>query len=155
MAPIDQSKIQEAKRIVKEKIKEWYENIRCLNLEDIEPNIFLAGALGITDPKEFIGFYVRQHVERSIVTSFGFLIEKVASIIGDNVKLIRRTGKDLEITRNGQTYYIEVKSGPISCNKDMIENISKKQLEIKQEENVIVCLGLLYGKKENVFGIIK
>ncbi len=160
MAQIDQNKIQEAKRVVKSKIKEWYSNIRKLKLEDLEPNIFLAAALGITNAKDFVEFYARQHIERSIVTSFGFLIEEVAAIIGKNVEKRRKgeklKGWNLKTIKDGEEYYIEVKSGPHSCNKDMLQSISKEQEKIrKAKPDAKICLGLLYGRKEEVFGTIR
>lgn len=165
MAQIDQSKIQEAKRVVKEKIKEWYKNIRELRLEDLEPNIFLAGAIGIDKARDFIAFYVMQHVERSIVTSFGYLIEKVAKIIGPYVELCKKTdrpknepdkGWNLKVVKNGKEYYFEVKSGPHSCNRNMLTSINEEQENIKQEKpKAIVGLGIFYGKEEEVFSTIK
>jgi len=160
MAEIEQEKIEKAKKIVKKKIREWYKKVRSLKFDDLEPNIFLAGALGITNARDFIEFCVRQHIERSIVTSFGFLIEEVASIIGvDTVRKKKKEGKkegwDLKVIRD-HTYYIEVKSGPISCNKDMVQKISKDQKQLKEEDpDAKVCLGLLYGKRDDVFGIIE
>ena len=160
MTKIEQEKIKEAKQVVKNKIREWYKNIRELKLEDLEPNIFLAAALGISNAKDFVEFYARQHIERSIVTSFGFLIEEVASIIGTNIEK-RKKGEELKgwnikTVKDGKEYYIEIKSGPHSCNKDMLQSISKEQEMIREAKpDAIICLGLLYGRKEEVFGTIQ
>jgi len=146
-----EEKTEQIKEIIKEKIREWYDKVENLKLEDLEPNIFLAQALNLKNAREFIDFYVNQHVQRSLVTSFGFLIEKICAVIGNAEKVKGIKGAD--IRKNN--HYIQVKSGPISCNRDMAEKISQDQREIKENNpNAITCLGLTYGKKEDVFGII-
>lgn len=145
--------LENVRTLVKEKLHDWYEEIESVELEDLRINIFLASMMGMEKSEDLVRWYFRENIERKIVTSFGFLIEKIAQTVCD-AKSWTGQGADIVLEKDGEKYYIEVKSGTASSNVKMMRNTSKVQSDLKEEvgKDITTALGLTYGKKEKVFG---
>lgn len=150
---MDDKTLESVKALVKEKLHDWYEKIESVELEDLRINIFLASMMGMGKSEGLVRWYFRENIERKIVTSFGFLIENIARTVSGSESWAGQ-GADIVLKKDGEKFYIEVKSGTASSNVKMMRNTSKAQSELKEEvgEDITTALGLTYGKKEKVFG---
>lgn len=114
-------------------------------INDSAINPFLAKALGFEDFDSLARFYVYQRVGRSLVTSFGMVLEHVVKAIIDGEKgdwwdVVKLSGK--------RHYYISVKSGPRDMNKDQTMEFSRRaKKEMKSNKKAYPLIGMAYGKK--------
>lgn len=97
---------------------------------------------------------INERLERSVVTSFGSRIQKIAKLIGGKGTGVE--GGDIFIERKGKRYYIQMKAGPNTPNKDLVGMINKLLLSAtRRNAGSIALLGMTYGKRENVSNIIR
>ncbi|RLI19363.1 hypothetical protein DRO54_08580 [Candidatus Bathyarchaeota archaeon] len=119
--------------------------IKSITVEDfIEKggaNPFLIAALQISDFEELARFYTYQRVGRSILTSFGFTLEKVIRTLSKG-----RKGRwwDIETKIGGKKYYISVKSGPYDMDKDQVEHFADRAEEVT---GGVPIIAITYGKQ--------
>ena len=154
---MQKEKKEEIEQLVTDKMEDWREKVEEAELENLRLNIFLAAAMDMEEPRQLIEWGAHQHLERSLVTSFGFLIEKIALIVSDGKKHDGEGG-DIVVEREGKKYYIEIKSGTASSNVKMMSNTTNAQAKIKDDkgnEDVVTVLGLTYGKQDDVFSTMK
>jgi hypothetical protein len=150
---MEEHKQHEVEDLMRDKMNDWKDKVEGIELEDLRLNIFLAAAMDMDEPEELIEWGVHQHLERSIVTSFGFLIEKMALVVSGGEEHDGEGG-DIVMEKDGKKHYIEIKSGTASSNVKMMRNTSNAQAKIKDDngnEEVVTVLGLTYGKPEEVF----
>lgn len=108
-------------------------------------NPFLAKALGFNDFDSLARFYVYQRVGRSLVTSFGMVLEDVVKAI---VKGKKGEWWDVVTEKNGVTYFISVKSGPRDMNKDQTIEFSRKAKSVMgKDPKTKPIIGMAYGKR--------
>ncbi|MAH51415.1 hypothetical protein CMI37_36705 [Candidatus Pacearchaeota archaeon] len=85
-----------------------YANVQGLRLAHLNINPFVARSLathlGIQDPRALISFFVRQRVERGIVTAMGTLLQKIATLFADRTGV---EGADIQVDRD-RRYYVEL-----------------------------------------------
>ncbi len=142
--------------VTEEKIRQWEDTILSLDIDDLNVNIFLATMMDITDARGLVEFYAKQRIERSIVTSFGYLIQEIATIVGGD--RVEKTSGNADIihTRDGVDIYIEIKSGTASSNKKMMREMSRQHADVKEDDpDAVTALGLTYGKDEDVSSIMR
>lgn len=154
---MNEQKQDEIKELMRDKMEDWKAKTEGIELDDLRLNIFLAAAMDMDEPEELIEWGVHQHLERSIVTSFGFLIEKMSLVVSGGEEH-KGEGGDIVMEKNGKKHYIEIKSGTASSNVKMMRNTSNAQAKIKDEngnEEVVTVLGLTYGKPEDVFSTMQ
>lgn len=132
------------------------EDILSLSWEQLKPNPYMAfllkDSLGLDNVDDFVNFLVNQHIERSLVTSFGSLIENLAIYFCEG--RARKSHVDvIKLVEGNILYGISVKSGPNTINRPGVQDISKKLDEWKgayMEEHpghtVRTALGLTYGR---------
>ena len=65
-----------------------------------------------------------QHLERGSVTAFGTTLQSIEDIGG---KATGVAGVDIMPTREGRHYYIQVKSGPDTANRDIASRSASKR----------------------------
>ena len=108
-------------------------------------NPFLAKALGFNDFDSLTQFYVYQRIGRSLVTSFGMILEDVIKAI---VNGERGTWWDVVTTGKDKNYFISVKSGPRDMNKDQTVEFSRHAKKVlKENKNALPIIGMAYGKE--------
>jgi len=116
---------------------------RMINESAINP--FLAKALGFEDFDSLARFYVYQRIGRSLVTSFGMVLENVIRAIIDGDRgvwwdVVKKSGK--------KNYFISVKSGPRDMNKDQTMEFSRRaKREMSASSKAYPIIGMAYGKK--------
>lgn len=97
---------------------------------------------------------INERLERSVVTSFGSRIQKIAKLIGGKGTGVE--GGDIFIEKKGRRYYIQMKAGPNTPNKDLVEMINRLLLSaIRRNSGSIALLGMTYGNRKKVSGIIR
>jgi hypothetical protein len=63
-------------------------------------------------------------------------------------------GADIEKMRDGRRYFIQVKSGPDTANKDIAQNIAALLNSARARDPGAVCLlGVCYGRPDQISGI--
>jgi hypothetical protein len=144
---------------IEDKIKSFlekrYEGIRGLRLDGLNINPFLARALKthlvIEDPKSIVSFFVRQRLERGLVTAMGTLLQNIAKEFADTTGV---EGADLQVDRD-RRYYMEIKSGPETINKGMLQNYDRKlRSATRRNGNAVGAIGLCYGTRQTLGAII-
>ena len=143
--------IDEIRVLAKQKLREWYVKIANVGIDSLRLNVFLASMMGFENSHDLVNWYFGEHIERSIVTSFGYLIQKIALIVSDGVKF-KGKGADIKVRKGRRDYYIEIKSGTASSNVKMMRETSRAQHKLKETHgnHIRTVLGLTYGKKEEV-----
>ncbi len=119
-------------------------NLRDLTLEKLNPNPFLINALNLKNVDEMIEFLVFQRAARSIVTSFGFCLERLLIASGSE-KLT--SGFDIFKIVDKITHYIQVKSGTSDMDKDQIKFWKNKIVEVEKKDSR-GYIGMPYGKRD-------
>jgi hypothetical protein len=113
-------------------------------VQDAAINPFLVKALGISDFDALARFYVYQRVGRSIVTSFGTVIEKMVEALAGGTG---GTWWDVVTDIGGTRYYMSVKSGPRDMDKDQVQHFAQRARELLQSEpNAHPIIAMGYGK---------
>ena len=95
---------------IREFVKDNLAKINKLHLSDIAINPYLIATMNLHAPEEVVDFIVTQRIQRSVVTSFGSLLEKkIAGFFGEPAGI---KDVDLKFEREGKTCYVQLKSGP-------------------------------------------
>jgi len=136
-------------------VKRAFERLESLTLTRQAINPYLA-VLVARRPGELAEFIVHQRVERGLVTSFGMQIQKIAVIVGENIRPSGVDGADLE--RVDQTLrrhtIIQLKSGPETINSSGANEIRNKLNSAERRLrngglsdtwSVTKMLGMIYG----------
>jgi len=134
-----------------------YRSIKGITLASLDLNPFLLGLMGkptgLEDAEGIVGWALQQRVERGTVTSFGMLIQNIAKLFSSGTGV---EGADILKHKGGKTYYIQVKSGPNTMNKDIASEISRLLGgATRRDPGSISLLGMCYGRGDRVSAIIK
>lgn len=97
---------------------------------------------------------LNERLERSAVTSYGSRIQAIAKLLG--VRGTGAEGGDLYLEKYGKRFYIQMKAGPNTPNKDLVTVINKLlKSATRRNAGSIALLGMTYGTRKRVSGIIK
>jgi hypothetical protein len=106
--------------------------IENMQLETLNVNPILSGALNLNNEEDLIRYYTYQAISRSIVTSAGFLVEDLLLYASDSIvggkhdEHGEETKWDLVVERLGEVKaYLEIKSGPNDLDKAQIHHYHK------------------------------
>ena len=142
-------------------LKTVVRNLKGLKLDDIDINPFLAIALELKSSEQVLKFNLYQSVTRSIVTSWGSVVETLLARCGGEKFITKNSGRagrrpDITKTVNGKRYFVQVKSGPNTMNIDMVNSLNEVIYEYsKSEPDVKMLLGMTYGTKKMISGQIR
>lgn len=142
-------------------LERQYKKIRSITLEDIEDkvNLLLVNSLGLEKARDVIEFYVYQIVNRSSTTSWGTTVENLCLIAGaqEYTEDEFETGKNPDVKKelNGDTYYIQIKSGPNTMNVGMVSSLNNVFETVESEYDGTAMLGMTYGEKHQVSSQIR
>jgi len=125
-----------------------------LELDKIEINPFLAKALSLKTANEIITFNVYQSVTRSIVTSWGMMVENFLIYTGAEKNKHTFTTKeganpDIKKKITSGYEYFQIKSGPNTMNVSMVNSLNDVITEMKKSGE-ICYLGMTYGKRNRI-----
>lgn len=142
--------------IGREFLRNQLEMVSSLSFTDFDVNPLLAKAINLDSPRKIITFNVYQTVTRSVVTSWGETIEKIARCVGcrkNDYSIAGKTGTNFDLvkTRDGRDFYIQVKSGPNTMNVGMVTSLNEaiEKLEIAKKGSKGI-LGMTYGSKDRI-----
>jgi Type II restriction endonuclease EcoO109I len=131
-------------------------NLERLTLDHLKFNVLALRAtatmLELETPETLLRYRLAQHLERSLVTAMGSALQRVARIIAGQGSGV--AGADIEKVRDGRRYFIQVKSGPDTANKDIAQNIATLLNSARARDPEAVCLlGVCYGRPDQISGI--
>jgi Type II restriction endonuclease EcoO109I len=129
-----------------------------LTLDHLKFNVLAlrgtATMLELETPEALLRYRLAQHLERSLFTAMGSAMQRVARIIAGQGSGV--AGADIEKVRNGRRYFIQVKSGPDTANKDIAQNIAALLNSARARDPEAVCLlGVCYGRPDQISGIAR
>jgi hypothetical protein len=133
------------------------ETIQGLKLRDFNINPFLfrllAEQMGLRDARAIVRFLLHERFERGAVTSAGDMFQKLAAIFCEPTGV---EGADLLKRKEGRYYYIQVKAGPNTVDKDACIKLSH-DLRSAQRRHLgsITVFGMAYGTEEQISSIVR
>ncbi len=142
-------------------LKTVVRNLKSLKLSDIDINPFLAIALELKTSGQVLKFNLYQSVTRSIVTSWGSVVETLLARCGGEKFISKnsgRSGRRPDITKiiAGKQYFLQVKSGPNTMNVDMVNSLNEVIDEYsKSDPDAKMLLGMTYGTKKMISSQIR
>lgn len=137
--------------------------IENLDLETLNVNPILAGALNLDNETDLIRYYAYQAISRSVVTSVGFLVQNLILYSSENVhegkedELGEQTKWDVVVEKIDEVKaYLEIKSGTNDINifvteKDVLCFFLEKDYLL----NKIWIYDILYFNKKALIEYIK
>lgn len=134
--------------------KRKFDTINAIDINNIDFNPLLLRLLGFTSAKEIAEFIIAERIERSVVTSYGQRIQTIAKIITERGTGVE--GADICKEKDNRRYYIQLKAGPNTPDKDMMKSINTLlQSATRRNRGSVALLGMTYGKTERVSSIIQ
>ena len=124
-----------------------------ITFEDLDFNPFILKLMNLKSADEIAEFMISQRVERSLFTTYGHRIQKIA-------KMLSQTPKDAgssEIVKEkeGRKNYIQLKAGPNTVNKGISIEVNQFLEKTKATDpDAGLFLGMTYGKRGRVSSII-
>lgn len=145
---------------MKNYLRNVFNNLRKLHLDDLTPNPFLMKLVGsaakFNSAKDLVEYMLNARIERSTSTSFGNTIQKIATVFSETTGV---SGADISIVKNNEAgfpvrWYIQLKSGPNTVNKDICLQISTElQSAVRRAPGSAGLLGITYGKSDRVSSV--
>ncbi|MBE7545762.1 PmeII family type II restriction endonuclease [uncultured Candidatus Kuenenia sp.] len=134
--------------LIRDFVKNSIKEIKETTLDTLLINPFLIKAFGFDDHCEVVTFYFYQKVTRSIVTSWGFIIEGVLLCSGAEKSDLE--GFDIMITREEKEYHFQVKTSPNTMSIEQVRQLNAHIQKIKDISKQVPMLGMTYGKREQI-----
>ena len=133
-------------------------NLERLTLADLTFNVVLLRAnatmLELCDAETLLRYRLAQHVERGSVTAFGTTLQTISKDIAGHATGV--AGADIMLVRNNRRYYIQVKSGPHTANRDIAQNIGALLNSARARDPDAVCMfGVCYARPDQISAIVK
>ena len=131
-------------------------NLENLSLSHLKFNVVAlrttATLLELNTPESLIRYRLAQHLERGLVTAMGTALQSIARVIAGQGSGV--AGADIEKVLDGRRYFIQVKSGPDTANKDIAQNIATLLNSARARDPEAICLlGVCYGRPDQISGI--
>ncbi|OGX27030.1 MAG: hypothetical protein A2Y03_00495 [Omnitrophica WOR_2 bacterium GWF2_38_59] len=139
--------------LAKQFIRRQVQTLNKMEFDNLDINPLLARALALKSPEEIIRFNLYQSITRSVVTSWGNMVERMLMFSGcelEGIKIgIKGREPDLVKKRDGKIHCFQIKSGPNTMNVDMIESLNKV-IEAVEKNGHLGWLGMTYGRKNRI-----
>ena len=134
------------------------ENLEQLTLDHLKFNVVLtrvtATMFELETPEAMLRARLAQHLERGSVTAFGTTLQSIAKDIAGEATGV--AGADIMLTRAGRHYYIQVKSGPDTANRDIAQNIATLLNAARARDPEAICLfGVCYARPDQISQIVR
>ena len=137
--------------LIRDFVKRAIEEIKDTDFDKLLINPFLIKAFNFTDHREVISFCFYQKVTRSIVTSWGFTVERMVLVSGG---IPIKGGFDILIRRKDKDHHLQIKSSPNTMDFDQVQNLNNNIRKLQETANKVGMLGVTYGVKDNHLSII-
>jgi hypothetical protein len=120
-----------------------------LTLDDLTINPFLVGTLHLETPEEIVEFFVNQRFQRGVVTAFGTLLEKrITKLFAESADV---ADIDLKFKKNGESYYMQMKSGPEGFTGPALKKTIETMRKLKKANpDVKTVIAFAYGTKDKI-----
>jgi len=143
----------------REFLKTQIQMVSNLNFHDFDINPLLAKALNLDTPRKVVAFNVYQTITRSIVTSWGYTVQRLAKSVGSCVDNDYKgsTGTNFDVVKKLSEcdYYIQIKSGPNDMNVGMVTSLNREIAELERNKpGSKAILGMTYGTRSRISGQI-
>ena len=116
-----------------------------LQMDEVVVNPFLSAVLRLESKAEIIDFFLTQRLQRSIVTSFGSVIQEIAKTLDSEA---HEEDIDLVFVRKGRKYYVQLKSGPEGFTRPALRKTRAAFQRVKaREPECVTVIGFSYGTK--------
>ena len=154
---LDEAKQDQIRQVFQKFLSNRARTIRRLKIADLNINPFLiqilAKEMGLSDAHSVIRWLVIQRSMTGANTSFGFCLQEIAKLFSEGTGV---AGADIQKTKGGHRYYIQVKSGPSTMDKDAVEHISQLLLSVqRRNRGSVALLRMCYGTAEQVMSTVK
>jgi len=108
--------------------------------------------MGFNDSLSIIRWLVIQRSMTGVNTSMGFCLQEIAKIFSEGTGV---AGADIQKSKRQRHYYIQVKSGPSTMDKDAVDHMSGLLLSVqRRNRGSVALLGMCYGKPEQVLSTV-
>lgn len=135
-------------------IRKQMQMLSDMNLNDINTNPLLCGALRLETVPDLVRYNVYALATRSIVTSMGYLVQDLLLYSSSDVydgkdyKEGKNTKWDIVVERmDAVRSYIEVKSGPNDLDAAQVKNY-KAEIRAVEKKGHKGYIGITYGKRD-------
>jgi hypothetical protein len=138
---------EEDVRLLAERFAGHIEEILRKAEKDFTPNPFLSACLGL-NRKDEKRFFLTQRVQRSIVTSFGSVLESVAKALDHKTKI---EDVDFMFEKGGVRHYVQFKSGPEGFTGPALSKTKETFKRLKKSEPTcctVIAFG--YGARQSL-----
>lgn len=109
--------------------------------------------MGLKDARSIVHFLLSERFERGAVTSAGDVFQKLASVFCEPTGV---EGADLMKRKEGRYYYIQVKAGPNTVDKDACIKLSSDLRKAQRRHpGAITVFGMAYGSEEQISSIVR
>ncbi len=147
----------EIKQIFQKFLTNRARTIRRLKIKDLNINPFLirilASEMGFNDTRSIIHWLITQRSMTGANTSFGFCLQEIAKTFSEGTGV---EGADLQKIKGDRRYYIQVKSGPATMDKDAVQRMSQLLLSVqRRNRGSVAVLGMCYGTPDQVMDTVK
>ncbi|MBM3145835.1 MAG: hypothetical protein FJ010_12890 [Chloroflexi bacterium] len=155
--PLDQIKRSQIKLVFEKFLFNRMRTIRTLKIQDLNINPFLLRILvkemGFDNSESIIRWLVIQRSMTGMNTSMGFCLQEIAGLFSEGTGA---EGADLQKTKSGRHYHIQVKSGPSTMDKDAVKHMSQLLVSVqRRNRGSVALLGMCYGTREQVLSTVK
>lgn len=154
---LDKDTKAKVRQIFEDFLRRRINTIQRLRLRDFNINPFLfrllSEQMGLNDARSIVKFLLHERFERGAVTSAGDMFQKLAAIFCEPTGV---EGADLLKQKEGQYYYIQVKAGPNTVDKDACVKLSKDLRSAQRRHpGSITVFGMAYGSEEQISNIVR
>src|SRR3989338_8062388 len=130
-----------------------YQIIEEIKFEDLDFNPFILKLMNLKTADEIAEFMISQRVERSLFTTYGHRIQKIAKDISQTPK--GTASSEVIKEKNGRKNHIYMKAGPNTVNKGISEEVNAAGEKTKAHDpDAQIFLGMTYGRRGRVNTII-
>lgn len=118
-----------------------------LTLDRMSPNPLLIKCLNLKTPRQVVELNVYMFATRSIVTSMGFLVEKLLLTSSSAVSKAEQPWDIVKTDTKGRRHWIQVKSGPNDMDADQIRHWAGLIAD-RMTKRDKPYIGTTYGKRD-------
>ncbi|MDI6766250.1 MAG: PmeII family type II restriction endonuclease [Bacteroidota bacterium] len=135
--------------LIRDFVNKAIEEIENATLDNLLINPFLIKAFAFQDHQEVVNFYFYQKVTRSIVTSWGFVVQHLLYHSGADGES-EAMGFDLAKKVGDKQYEFQIKSSPNTMGIEQVRQLNVHIDRLKKISSSIPMLGMTYGRREQI-----
>jgi len=151
---VTDEEIELVRKEFEELAKIKYQTLEEIAFEDLDFNPFILKLMNLQTADEIAEFMISQRVERSVFTTYGHRIQKIAKVISRTPK--GAGSSEVIKEKEGRKNYIHMKAGPNTVNKGISVEVNQLLDKTRaQDPDARIFLGMTYGRRGRVNTIIQ